>query len=159
MLSLRRRIPALAPIAALLVGAACTGSTDGDDDGAPVSAPATDRFDALDDAEPGEGSAIIGVQELSFAVTACADGSAPVDPPEATRESSLTGTGETAEGPFTVEVTRYRSDTGTGTPVVTETARVLTGEGDEARGVEASGPPPGPTAPGSTSRTPTPSSR
>ncbi|HXH56375.1 hypothetical protein [Iamia sp.] len=70
------------------MGAACAGGGDGDDDGAPVSAPATDRFDALDDVEPGEGSAIIGIEELTFAVTACADGSAPDDPPEAKRTTA-----------------------------------------------------------------------
>lgn len=137
MLSLRRRIPALALTAACLVGAACAGGGDGGDDGSPVTVATTDRFDALGDPGPGEGSAVIDREDLTFEVTACADGAAADDPPEATRESSLTGTGETAEGPFTVEVTRYRSDTGAGTPAVTETARILTGEGVEARGIEA----------------------
>ncbi|WCO67438.1 hypothetical protein PO878_01730 [Iamia majanohamensis] len=36
-----------------------------------------------------------------------------------------------------MEVTRYLSDTGAGEPVVTETARILVGAGDDARGLEA----------------------
>jgi len=86
---------------------------------------------------PGQGVAVIGIEQLSFTVTGCTEGPRPGDPPEATLDYLVEGEGDTSDGPFQVEISRFRSDTGVGEPVITETAQVTFGVDDEARGVEA----------------------
>ncbi len=131
-------------LAVLAVGClvACGGgSADaGADDTAEVDelSPVPDPLESLAEPTPGQGVAVIGIDELSFTVTRCAEGPAPGDPPEATLDFVVEGTGETSDaGAFSIEVTRYRSDTGASQPVITETAQVVFGTGEDARGIEA----------------------
>ena len=131
-----RRLAALTLVAAL---AACGGG--GGDDGADAPAdelsPVPDPLETLAEPPPGSGVAVIGIEELSFTVTACTEGPRDGDPPEATLDHLLEGEGDTSDGPFQVEVSRFRSESGVGEPVLTETARITFGVDDEARGVEA----------------------
>lgn len=136
--AIRRVLAVLAVV--LLV--ACSGgdSDEGTGDTADVDelSPPPDPLESLAEPPPGQGVAVIGIDELSFRVTRCDEGPEEGDTPEATLDYVVEGTGETSDaGAFTVEITRYRSDTGNGVPIVTETARVVSGEGDEARGIEA----------------------
>lgn len=126
----------MAAALALVAAAAACGGNDGP---GPASAEVTvpDPLASLAAPDPGRGVAVLGVRELRFTVTACEEGSGTGDTPLATRELQVTGRGEGGDGPFTVTVTRYRSDTGQGVPVVTETATVIYGDDDEARGIEA----------------------
>jgi hypothetical protein len=125
--------------------AACGGGAgEGDDDeggaeGTEVGEldPPPDPLETLAEPTPGQGVGVIGIQELSFTVTACTDGPAPGDTPEATLEYRVEGEGDSSDGPFRVEITRFSSDTGVGEPVLTETARISYGVDEEARGVEA----------------------
>lgn len=136
--SLARR---LAAIVVVLVGlAACSGG--GGDDASDTTAgdelsSVPDPLETLTEPTPGQGVAVIGIEELSFTVTTCTEGPRPEDTPEATLDYLVEGEGDTSDGPFRVEVSRYRSDTGVGEPVVTETARVTFGVDDDARGIEA----------------------
>lgn len=128
----------LVAVAALTAGLiACGNGDDGADETLDELVPPTNPLESLAEQPPGQGVAVIGIEELSFAVTDCADGPQPADTPEATTELQIEGTGETSEESFRVEIDRYRSDTGVGTPVVTETVRFLFGTGDDVRGVQA----------------------
>lgn len=137
-MSVRRALCIIAAIALALVGA-CGG--DGPDEAAGGTEPADavttapDPLATLAEPEPGHGVARIGVDELAFSVDDCESGPAEGDTPEATQELRVTGHGETDGEAFTVEITRFRSDSGVGAPVVTETATITVGTGEEARGL------------------------
>lgn len=134
----RRLAVALAAVALGLVG--CGGGGGGEDSTTTEAgelSPLPDPLESLAEPAPGQGVAVIGIEELSFTVTACTEGPRPDDPPEATLDYMVEGTGDSSDGPFQVEITRFRSDTGVGEPVVTETARITFGVDDDARGVEA----------------------
>ena len=138
--AVRRTLAVLA--VALLVACGGSGADDetADDTAEDVDelSPVPDPLESLAEPPPGQGVAVIGIDELSFAVTRCDDGPAPGDTPEATLEYVVEGSGETSpDGAFSVEITRYRSDTGAAEPVITETARIVFGEGTEAVGIEA----------------------
>lgn len=110
-------------VLAIPLSAGCGG---GDDEGAGedvTEETAPDPF-ALDEPAAGEGVAVIGVEQLSFEVTECSEEPGEDDTDVAVRELLVAGAGETSDGPFTVEVTRYRSDTGAGATVLTESARI-----------------------------------
>lgn len=117
------------PVRALITGAlvlalaalAGCGDDGGGDDASEDTAP--DRY-AIDQPDAGEGVAVIGVEQLAFDVTECSEEPGEDDTEVAVRELLVAGEGETSDGPFTVEITRYRSDTGSGDPVVTEAARI-----------------------------------
>ena len=121
------------PLGALSVGvlalalgllAGCGGSDDeggGGDDATEETAP--DPF-ALDQPDAGQGVAVIGVEQLAFEVTECSEEPGADDTEVAGRELLVAGEGETSDGTFLVEITRFRSDTGAGDPVVTESARI-----------------------------------
>lgn len=120
----------------MLLAALVLGACGGDDDAGPdTSATPPDPRAALEVPAAGQGVAVLDVQQLDFEVTACVEGPAPDDPVEATRELRVEGEGTGGDGPFTVEILRYRSEADAA--VVSETARVTFGEGDEARGAEA----------------------
>lgn len=143
MTAAARRLLVIVAVALLVLGG-CGGGDDGDDgddatEGTDGSGEASvpDPLDAVTEPASGEGVIVLGFEELTFTVTDCAEGPRPDDTPEATLDHSLDGEGETDEGSFTVLVTRYTSDTGAGEPVVTETARIVFGTGDDQRGVEA----------------------
>lgn len=132
-----RRLAAVLVVAGL---AACGGG--GGDEASDSTVPdelgtVPDPLETMTEPPPGQGVAVIGIEELSFTVTACTDGPEADDPPEAMLEYRVEGEGDTSDGPFRVEVSRYRSDTGMGEPVVTETARITFGVDDDARGLEA----------------------
>jgi hypothetical protein len=134
-----RRLVAVVAVAVL---AACGGGGGGEEEpsdstSADELSPVPDPLETLAEPPPGQGVAVIGIQELSFTVTACTEGPRPEDTPEATLDYLVEGEGDTSDGPFRVEVSRYRSDTGMGEPVLTETARITFGVDDDARGVEA----------------------
>jgi hypothetical protein len=134
----RRALVVLAVLCLVACGGG--GSDEGSDDTADVDelSPVPDPLESLAEPPPGQGVAVIGIDELSFTVTRCVEGPEPGDTPEATLDYLVEGTGETSDaGAFTVEVSRYRSATGDAEPIVTETARVVFGEGDAARGIEA----------------------
>ncbi len=141
MTAVARRLLVLLVVA--LVGLGGCGGGDGAGDGTTDGPDATDGaspldpLDAVAEPAPGEGLVVVGFEELTFTVTECIDGPRPDDTPEATLDHSLVGEGETDDGPFTVLVTRYTSDTGAGDPVVTETVRIVFGADDDQRGVEA----------------------
>lgn len=78
---------------------------------------------------------MLGIEQLTFTVTECSEDPGADDPVEATRELLVRGGGTGSDGPFTVEVLRYRSEADR--PVTSETARIVFGEGEDARGVEA----------------------
>jgi hypothetical protein len=105
------------------LAAACGGGSDdgGDDEGTEETAP--DPY-ALDEPAAGDGVAVIGVEQLTFEVTECSEEPGEDDTAVAVRELLVAGEGETSDGPFVVEITRYRADTGAGDPVLTETARI-----------------------------------
>lgn len=138
------RLLALAVAAALVLGA-CSGDGDDGDEAAATEdteeagelSPVPDPLESLAEPPPGQGVAVIGIQELSFEVTACVEGPEEGDTPEATLELRVSGEGEVSDGPFTVEITRYRSDTGDGPAVVTETAQVRLDLPDGPVGIEA----------------------
>lgn len=120
---------------AVLAIVGCSGD---DGDGASSPPPTTaDPFAAVEAPTAGSGSAVIGVDRITFTVTSCATGAAPGDPAVARREFALVGSGRVGSTIFAVSVSRYRSDTGQGRATVTETARVATGTGDDQRGLEA----------------------
>lgn len=126
----------LAVLAVTMVLAAC-GGDDPADDAVDELAPPANPLESLSEQPPGQGVAVIGIEELSFTVTECADGPGPDDTPEATTELRIEGDGETGEEAFRVEAVRYRSDTGVGDPVITETVRFVFGTEDDARGLQA----------------------
>jgi hypothetical protein len=135
-----RRLAVVAALALALGLAGCGGG--GGDDAAETTepgelSPLPDPLESLAEPAPGQGIAVIGIEELSFTVTACTEGPRPDDTPEATLDYAVEGTGDTSDGPFTVEITRFRSDSGVGEPVLTETARITFGVDDDARGIEA----------------------
>lgn len=133
-----RPLLCLAVVATVAAGLlACGNGDDEADEALDELVPPTNPLESLAEQPPGQGVAVIGIEELSFAVTDCADGPQPDDTPEATTELQIEGAGETSEESFRVEIDRYRSDTGVGTPVVTETVRFLFGTGDDVRGVQA----------------------
>lgn len=135
-----RRLAAVVVIVGLV---ACSGA--GGDDGQTAEestevdelSPVPDPLETLAEPTPGQGVAVIGIEELSFTVTACTEGPRPEDTPEATLDYLVEGEGDTSDGPFRVALSRFRSDTGAGDPVVTETVRITFGVDDDARGVEA----------------------
>ncbi len=130
-----RRLVAVVLVAVL---AACGGGNGEEDDAATDElSPVPDPLETLAEPPPGQGVAVIGIEELSFTVTACTDGPRDGDTPEATLDYMVEGEGDTSDGPFQVELTRFRSDTGVGDPILTETARVTFGLDDDARGYEA----------------------
>ena len=114
----------------VLVGAACSSGGDsgagaggsGDEQAPP------DPREALAEPAPGQGAAVIGFEELTFTVDECVDGPRPDDTPAATLDYEVRGSGRSSDGPFTVSITRFSSDTGTAGPVITETARVVFAE-------------------------------
>ncbi|HMJ77674.1 MAG TPA: hypothetical protein VK507_16965 [Iamia sp.] len=133
-----RRLAAVVVLAGLV--AACGGGggdESSDSTEADELSPVPDPLETLAEPTPGQGVAVIGIEELSFTVTACTDGPRAEDTPEATLDYLVEGEGETSDGPFQVELSRFRSDTGVGEPVLTETARVTFGADVDARGVEA----------------------
>lgn len=135
-----RTVRRLTAVALLAVLAACGGG--GGDDASDTTVAdelgtVPDPLETLAEPTPGQGVAVIGIEELSFTVTACTEGPRPGDPPEATLDYLVEGEGDSGEGPFQVEISRFRSDTGVGEPVITETARITIGAEDDARGVEA----------------------
>ncbi|NLV55995.1 MAG: hypothetical protein GXY13_10330 [Acidimicrobiales bacterium] len=143
-----RRLLTIAVVAVLVLGTAACGGDDGGDeaegadrttesDEAGELGPVPDAIDSLTEPPVGQGVAVIGVEELSFVVDACERGPEPGDTPEATLEFRLTGSGEMSGATFTVDVSRYRSDTGQGTPVVTETATIAIEADDGPRGITA----------------------
>jgi hypothetical protein len=101
--------------------AGCGGDDGGEDAATEETAP--DPF-ALEEPAAGEGVAVIGVEQLTFVVTECSEEPGEDDTEVAVRELLVAGEGETSDGPFTVEITRYRADTGAGDPILTETARI-----------------------------------
>ncbi len=121
----------------LVVLAGCGGGADDSAPVAPAPATTTDPSADLADPAPGTGVAALGTDVLDLADVTCTDGPAPDDTAEATREAQVTATGDLDGDVVEVEVVRFRSDTGAGDPVVTETARIGVGEGDAARGLEA----------------------
>ena len=127
--------------AVVVVGlAACGGGGGGEasDSTAPDElSPVPDPLETLAEPTPGQGVAVIGIEELSFSVTACTEGPRPEDTPEASLDYLVEGEGDTSDGPFRVELTRFRSDTGVGEPVLTETVRITFGVDADARGIEA----------------------
>jgi hypothetical protein len=130
----------LAVVAVVAVLAACGGG--GGDEASDTTAAdelssVPDPLETLSEPTPGQGVAVIGIEELSFTVTACTEGPREGDTPEATLDYLVEGEGDTSDGPFRVELTRFRSDTGVGEPVLTETARITFGVDDDARGLEA----------------------
>jgi hypothetical protein len=111
-------------VLALPLASGCGGGGDGEgdaDDATEETAP--DPF-ALDEPAAGEGVAVIGVEQLTFEVTECSEEPGEDDTDVAVRELLVAGEGETSDGPFVVEITRYRADTGAGDPVLTEAARI-----------------------------------
>jgi len=133
-----RRLAAVVVLAGLV--AACGGGGGGeasDSTEADELSPVPDPLETLAEPTPGQGVAVIGIEELSFTVTACTEGPRPEDTPEATLDYLLEGEGDTSDGPFQVQLTRFRSDTGVGEPVLTETARITFGADADARGIEA----------------------
>ncbi len=97
-----------------------------------------DAIEGMAAPEAGAGTAVLGDDVLTLTDVTCTEGPAPDDTPQASLESSLTAVGDLGDGTTAnVEITRFRSDTGAGDPVITETARIVVGEGGEARGVEA----------------------
>lgn len=142
-MSVARRPSRLIAAALITVLVACGGDGGGDDAETTDSttpdelSPVPDPLESLGEPPPGQGVAVIGIEELSFTVTACTEGPRPEDTPQATLDYLVEGTGESSDGPFTVEVSRYRSDSGVGDPVFTETARITFGVDDDARGAEA----------------------
>lgn len=134
---LLRRLAAVALIAGL---AACSGGSGDEGSGTTEPdelSPVPDPLETLAEPTPGQGVAVVGIEELSFTVTACTEGPRPEDTPEATLDYLVEGQGETSDGPILVEVSRFRSDTGVGEPVLTETVRISSGIDDETRGIEA----------------------
>lgn len=130
----------LAAIVAIIGLAACSGAGDGDASDATAAdelSSVPDPLETLTEPTPGQGVAVIGIEELSFTVTGCTEGPRPEDTPEAALDYLVEGEGDTGDGPFRVEVTRYSSDTGVGDEVLTETARITFGIDDDARGIEA----------------------
>lgn len=131
--------------AVLLVVAGCGDGGDGEggDIGADSTAdvdelsPVPDPLESLAEPAPGQGAAVIGFEELSFTVEECVEGPRPDDPPEASLDYSVAGVGETSDGPFSVSVTRFRSETGVGDVVITETATIVFGTGAEERGIQS----------------------
>jgi len=122
----------------VLVGA-CGGGSGDDATDRPAASSTTgpDPLTALEEPDAGEGVAVIGSDHLPFTVVVCQTGPAEGDTPEATLELRITGQGEVDGEVFTIEITRFRSDTGVGVPVVTESASVTVGVGDEVRGLVA----------------------
>ncbi|HEX7135441.1 MAG TPA: hypothetical protein VF228_22895 [Iamia sp.] len=135
-----RRLAVLA-VVALIAGLAACGGGGGDEasdePAADELSPVPDPLETLTEPTPGQGVAVIGIEELSFVVTGCTEGPRPEDTPEATLDYLVEGEGDTSDGPFQVELSRFRSDTGVGELVLTETARITFGVDDDARGVEA----------------------
>lgn len=130
----------LAVVVAVVALAACSGGGGeeaSDSTAADELSPVPDPLETLAEPTPGQGIAVIGIEELSFSVTACTEGPRPEDTPEATLDYLVEGEGDTSDGPFRVELSRFRSDTGVGEPVLTETVRITFGVDDDARGVEA----------------------
>ncbi|HEU5152668.1 MAG TPA: hypothetical protein VFU19_19415 [Iamia sp.] len=139
-MTVARTVRRLTVVAAVVLLAACGGGggEEASDSTAPDElSPVPDPLETLAEPTPGQGIAVIGIEELSFAVTACTEGPRPDDPPEATLDFLLEGEGDTSDGPFRVELSRYRSDTGVAEPVVTETVRITYGVDADARGIEA----------------------
>jgi hypothetical protein len=134
----RLAVPA---VVALIAGLAACGGGGGDeasdDPAADELSSVPDPLETLTEPTPGQGVAVIGIEELSFVITACTEGPRPEDTPEATLDYLVEGEGDSSDGPFQVELSRFRSDTGVGEPVLTETARITFGVDDEARGIEA----------------------
>lgn len=139
----RRLLTSLAAVSLVVGLVACS---DGGDDAAESTTetvatgelgPVHDAIESLTEPAAGQGVAVIGVEELSFAVDSCERGPEQGDTPEATLEFRLTGSGEMTGAAFTVEVSRYRSDTGQGTPIVTETATIAIVADDGTRGISA----------------------
>jgi hypothetical protein len=124
---LSARLRALSLAVLVLTVPLVAGCGGGDDDGGgpdgTTEETAPDPF-ALDEPDPGRGVAVIGVEQLAFEVTECSEEPGADDTEVAVRELLVAGEGETSDSPFTVEITRYRSDTGAGDPVLTETARI-----------------------------------
>ncbi len=111
-------------VLALPFASGCGGGSDGDGDAEDATEEtAPDPF-AIDEPAAGEGVAVIGVEQLTFEVTECSEEPGEDDTDVAVRELLVAGEGETSDGPFVVEITRYRADTGAGDPVLTETARI-----------------------------------
>lgn len=130
----------LAVVVAVVVLAACSGGNGeeaSDSTAADELSPVPDPLETLAEPTPGQGIAVIGIEELSFSVTACTEGPRPEDTPEATLDYLVEGEGDTSDGPFRVELSRFRSDTGVGEPVLTETVRITFGVDADARGIEA----------------------
>lgn len=95
-------------------------------------------MEAMADPEPGAGTARLGEDVLTLTEVVCIEGPSADDTPEASLESTVAAVADLGDGTtVSVEVSRFGSDTGAGDPVVTETARIVTGEGGEARGLEA----------------------
>ena len=111
-------------VLALPFASGCGGGSDGEGDAEDATEEtAPDPF-AIDEPAAGEGVAVIGVEQLTFEVTECSEEPGEDDTDVAVRELLVAGEGETSDGPFVVEITRYRADTGAGDPVLTETARI-----------------------------------
>lgn len=135
-----RRLAAAAVITVVAALAACGGG--GGEEASDSTAPdelssVPDPLETLTEPTPGQGVAVIGIEELSFTVTACTEGPREGDTPEATLDYMVEGEGDTSDGSFTVEMSRFRSDTGLTEPVLTETVRITFGVDDDARGIEA----------------------
>src|SRR5688500_11753334 len=88
-------------VATMVVGlVGCGGGGDGE--AAETSetgelSPLPDPLESLAEPAPGQGIAVIGIEELSFEVTACTEGPRPEDTPEATLDYMVEGTGDTSE--------------------------------------------------------------
>lgn len=125
-------------LAVALVGCGGGGGDDATETTEPGElSPLPDPLESLAEPAPGQGIAVIGIEELSFEVTACTEGPRPDDTPEATLDYLVEGSGDTSDGPFQVQITRFRSDSGVGEALLTETARITFGVDDDARGIEA----------------------
>lgn len=132
-----RRLAVVAVIVGLVACSGGNGEEGSDTTEADELSSVPDPLETLAEPTPGQGVAVIGIEELSFTVTACTEGPRPEDTPEATLDYLVEGEGETSDGPFHVEVSRFRSDTGVGEPVLTETVRISSGVDEEAVGIEA----------------------
>ena len=126
--SIRRAV--VGGLLAVLVVAACGGDDEPEGTDDPPEETAPDPLD-IDQPDPGEGVAVIGVETLTFAVTECSEEPGEDDTEVSVRELLVAGEGEVSDGPFTIEITRYRSDTGVGDPVLTEAARFTFDPGEE----------------------------
>ena len=138
--------------------AACGGGGGGeasDSTEADELSPVPDPLETLAEPTPGQGVAVIGIEELSFTVTACTEGPRPEDTPEATLDYMVEGEGDTSDGPFLVQLIPLPVRHRRGRAGADRDGRASSSGPTPTPGASRpSAPPPVSTAPGSTSPTP-----